>query len=74
MGGLDCDRGAEPRWGPDGDELFYRGPEGVMVALRLTTQRGIFLRGTPELLFSDPYFSQRHGLLNYDYRRTASGF
>ena len=47
-------RGEDPLWGPNGDELFYRGPDGVM-AVDVTTGEA-FSRGTPRVLFPDPYF------------------
>ena len=47
--------GNQPRWGPDGDELFYRGPEGIM-AVQVETGGDTFEHGTPELLFPDRYY------------------
>ena len=41
--------GRWPVWGPDRDELFYRGPEGIMVVPVETATT--FDHGSPELLF-----------------------
>ena len=47
--------GGDPLWGPDGRELFYHGPEGVMAVPVETGDT--FQRGTPTRLFSlDPYY------------------
>jgi serine/threonine-protein kinase len=42
--------GAQPKWSPDGRELYYRTPGNLMVA-RIQTVPG-FSRATPEVLFS----------------------
>ena len=43
----------QPRWGHDGSELFYRGPQGLM---RIAFERsGELAASKPELLFEDRY-------------------
>jgi serine/threonine-protein kinase len=46
--------GTQPRWGHDGGELFYRGPEGIM-AVEVETGGDVFDRRNPNLLFPDRY-------------------
>ena len=46
--------GREPVWSRDGTELFYRGPEGMMVVPVETEPT--FRVGVPELLFDRQYF------------------
>ncbi len=45
---LSRDGGTRPRWRPDGQELYYLGPEGRIMTVPFT---GTF--GTPKLLFQD---------------------
>ncbi len=45
--------GREPLWGPDSNELFYRGREGVMVVSAETEPT--FSPGSPRVLFPDTY-------------------
>jgi hypothetical protein len=47
--------GGNPLWGPDGRELFYRSPDGVMI-VDVNIDDG-FERGRPRQLFPDIYFS-----------------
>jgi len=47
--------GQEPRWSPDGRELFYRSGEAMMRAVVETTPT--FNAGVPEALFRDTYHS-----------------
>ena len=55
--------GREPLWSPNGRELFYRSPRGLMVVPIDTEPR--FLAGAPAVMFERPYalFRQRR---NYD--------
>ena len=46
--------GREPVWSRDGTELFYRGPEGMMVVPVETAPT--FRAGDPEVLFDRQYF------------------
>ncbi len=54
--------GEDPLWSPNGQELFYRTPEGVM-AVSVETE-GAFERDTPRQLFADTYFLS--GSRNWD--------
>ena len=48
--------GGIPLWSPDGKELFYRSPDGIMdVAIETDPT---FQLGTPEVLFPDKYFGR----------------
>ena len=47
--------GREPVWSRDGTELFYRGPDGMMV-VPVETQP-TFRAGAPELLFEQQYYA-----------------
>ena len=47
--------GHDPLWGPNGRELFYRGPDGVMV-VDVTTADTFARRGSPRVLFPDSYY------------------
>ena len=51
--------GNEPLWGPDGGELFYRGPDGVMV-VDVTSDDTFTRRGAPKALFRDTYVGGVH--------------
>ena len=51
---VSTDGGAQPLWSPDGDELFYRGPRGMMVVPVGTDPT--FRAGEPEVLFEQQYF------------------
>ena len=56
--------GVQPVWSPDGQELFYRGPSGMMVVPITTGQT--FCAGEPEVLFEDRYFGNNAWPRNYD--------
>jgi Tol biopolymer transport system component len=43
--------GDMPRWGPNGDELFYRTAAGNVMAVPVETDGDTFERGTPTFLF-----------------------
>ncbi len=47
--------GTEPLWGPDGRELFYRSPEGVMLVQ--VEAEDTFARGTPRRMFPKRYYT-----------------
>ena len=49
--------GRQPLWSPDGRELFYRAPNGMMVVPVETDPT--FTAGTPEVLFDTQYFFNR---------------
>ena len=52
---ISTDGGRQPVWSPDGSELFYRGPRGMM-AVPVDTGP-TFSAGDPEVLFEEQYFS-----------------
>ncbi len=54
--------GREPRWGPDGSELFYREGESMMLVAIETEPT--FLPGRPSVLFAGDY--SRQGRPSYD--------
>ncbi len=56
--------GREPLWSPDGGELFYRSPRGLM-AVPILDMEPTLRAGTPAILFDQPYarFIERR---NYD--------
>jgi serine/threonine-protein kinase len=45
--------GAEPVWSPSGNELYYRTPNGSIVAVGVTTGATFTLRGSPRVVLSD---------------------
>lgn len=52
--------GREPRWAPNGTELFYRSQDGMMAAI-ISTSRSVRI-GRRTILFDDePYFSRPAG-------------
>ena len=51
---ISTDGGQQPVWSPDGGELFYRGPRGMM-AVPVETEP-MFRAGDPEMLFEQQYF------------------
>ena len=50
-----------PLWGPDGSELFYRGPGGEMMVVPLDTEP-IFNPGNPALLFEAGHLLDTSGV------------
>ena len=57
--------GLQPRWAPDGRELFYLGPAaGRLMIVPITTETG-FRAGTPEVLVEGPFYNFR-SRTNYD--------
>ena len=50
---LSTDGGGEPRWSPDGRELFYRTQAGEVLSVAVQTTPSVEL-GTPQLLFEFP--------------------
>jgi len=53
---ISTNTGQEPRWSPDGRELFYRGGDSMMV-VKVETDP-IFKASIPESVFQDIYFSE----------------
>ena len=56
--------GRQPLWSPDGSELFYRAPSGMLVVPVLDTEPA-FRPGSPEILFETQYYFDR-ALRTYD--------
>ena len=54
---ISTDGGQQPLWSPDGSELFYRSPRGMM-AVPVDTEP-TFSAGDPEVLFERQYFYAR---------------
>ena len=61
---ISTDGGQQPLWSPDGRELFYRAPGGMMVVPVLDTEPA-FRAGSPEVLFETQYYFDR-ALRTYD--------
>jgi len=57
--------GTEPVWSPDGDELFYRSRNRMMVVSVQTEPT--FRPGRPEVLFEGSYITTRIGRFAYPY-------
>ena len=57
---ISTDGGRQPLWSPDGRELFYRAPTGMMVVPVLDTEPA-FRAGGPEVLFETQYYLLRSG-------------
>ena len=55
---ISTDGGQQPLWSPDGRELFYRGPRGMMVVPVLETAPA-FRAGDAEVLFETQYYFAR---------------
>jgi Tol biopolymer transport system component len=49
---ISTDGGIEPRWSPDGRELYYLDPQGRMMAVSITVTGATVVPGTPVLLFA----------------------
>ena len=68
--------GAQPRWSPTGDELFYRSPEGLM-AVPVETGDQEFRAGRGQRLFGEIFGGPRGvsvpGYLFYDYDIAPDG-
>ena len=52
---ISTDGGRQPVWAPDGSELYYRGPRGMMVVPLLETESTLRV-GDPSVLFETQYF------------------
>jgi len=57
--------GTDPRWNPNGRELFYR-QGNKLVAVSVTNANGLPSFGRPEVLFDNPAFVQGIVGTNYD--------
>ena len=61
---ISTDGGAQPLWSPDGQELFYRGPRGMMMVPVETEPT--FSAGDPEVLFEQQYYFEQRSGRTYD--------
>jgi serine/threonine-protein kinase len=57
--------GRHARWSPRGDELYYRNPDGAMMAVSVQSSPE-FHAGTPRLLFPDMDYGSTGGAVKYD--------
>jgi len=64
--------GREPRWSPDGSELYYREKEWLM-AVSVATGAG-FDAGAPRRLFEAPFDEAGAPYADYDVSRESDGF
>jgi hypothetical protein len=63
--------GSEPRWRGDGREVYYRAPDGNLVAVAVRSAGESFERETPKILFG-AHWSLSNGL-GYSYDVTRDG-
>jgi eukaryotic-like serine/threonine-protein kinase len=61
---ISTDSGSQPRWAPDGKEIFYRNGD-AMLAVPVQTQP-TFSAGTPKILFRGPYERGAEYYRSYD--------
>ena len=65
-------KGEEPRWAPDGKEIFYRSAQGLFsVPLEFDSNDGVKI-GTPELIINIPWIDN-HGI-GYDVHPSGEKF
>ncbi|MGH9254983.1 MAG: protein kinase domain-containing protein [Vicinamibacterales bacterium] len=68
---ISTESGTEPKWNPNGRELFYRSGDRMM-AVDITTQSG-FSPGKPRLLFDGQYFASVFPLTGVAYDVSPDG-
>ena len=65
-------KGEEPRWSPDGDEIFYRSAQGLYsVPLEFSSNQEVKI-GAPELIINTPWIDS-HGI-GYDVHPSGEKF
>jgi Tol biopolymer transport system component len=64
--------GVEPLWAPNGQELFYRTPDGAVMAARVDPSASTWSAGTPAQLVAGAYFTGG-GNVSRQYDVTADG-
>jgi hypothetical protein len=55
MSAVSSGGGVQPRWSPDGKELFYVAPDGALMALTVQTRGTVWSSGPPTRLFAGAY-------------------
>ncbi len=50
--------GTRPLWAPSGLELFYVGPDGSLMAVRVDARSGTWVAGQPAKIVEGPYYTQ----------------
>jgi len=69
---ISVDGGTEPRWGPDGAELFFRNGEAVLAA-SLEGEDAISA-GVPRILFQEGHWTNLNSEPNYDLAHDGQRF
>jgi serine/threonine protein kinase len=57
--------GAQPRWSPDGKELYYITLDKKLMAVPVSNEGGKFVAGIPQLLFQTRIIASRITLIQY---------
>jgi len=60
--------GSQPRWSPDGKELFYFAPDDSLMAVSVTIKGGTFEPGVPKALFRAPILGGSGGAPGLSWR------
>ena len=58
--------GARARWASSGEELFYEGPGGAIMAVRVDPGGGTWSAGSPTKVIEGPYLTLGGSVRNYD--------
>jgi Tol biopolymer transport system component len=66
--------GMEPRWRQDGRELYYRAPDGKLMAVGVRSAAGSFERETPKALFETHWVPPNGLMYGYDVTRDGQRF
>ena len=66
--------GVEPRWRADGRELYYRAPDGKLMATDMTTAGAVLQLGVPHALFATPSAADDALVYHYDVARDGKRF
>jgi hypothetical protein len=69
---ISTEGGTEPEWSVDGDEIYFRSGDRVMVVSVPRPPR--FVAGTPQLLFDGPYDPEAFFAANYDFDPNENRF